>query len=173
MINNEIKLAKRGKPGLIWIKVNGLIDFAMIQKLYEASRAGVKIRLIVRGVCALIPGVKGMSENIEAISVVDKFLEHSRIYIFGNDGAPKHYISSADLMTRNLDHRIEVACPIYDLTLQKELHDIFDLQWKDNTKARLHNGAQSHQYKKKGRGQKSTREQEDIYNYLKARHTSG
>jgi polyphosphate kinase len=173
MINNEIKLAKRGKPGLIWIKVNGLIDFAMIQKLYEASRAGVKIRLIVRGVCALIPGVKGMSENIEAISVVDKFLEHSRIYIFGNDGAPKHYISSADLMTRNLDHRIEVACPIYDLTLQKELHDIFDLQWKDNTKARLHNGAQSHQYKKKGRGQKSTREQEDIYNYLKVRHTSG
>ncbi len=173
MINNEIKLAKRGKPGLIWIKVNGLIDFAMIQKLYEASRAGVKIRLIVRGVCALIPGVKGMSENIEAISVVDKFLEHSRIYIFGNDGAPKHYISSADLMTRNLDHRIEVACPIYDITLQKELHDIFDLQWKDNTKARLHNGAQSHQYKKKGRGQKSTREQEDIYNYLKARHTSG
>lgn len=171
MINAEIRTAKRGKPAYIWMKVNGLIDFNMIQKLYEASRAGVKIRLIVRGVCALIPGIKGLSENIEAISVVDKFLEHSRIYIFGNEGAPKYYISSADLMTRNLDHRIEVACPIYDPTLQKELRDIFDLQWKDNTKARLHNGAKGHQYKKKRSGAKNTREQEEIYNYLKALHT--
>lgn len=171
-INNEIKLAKKGKPAFMWIKVNGLIDFAMIQKLYEASNAGVKIRLIIRGVCALIPGVKGLSENIEAISVVDKYLEHSRIYIFGNGGTPRHYISSADWMTRNLDHRVEVACPIYDPTLQKELSDIFDLQWKDTTKARLHNGAKGHEYRKKKRGQKSGREQEDIYNYLKARHTS-
>lgn len=170
-INNEIKLAKRGKPAFMWIKVNGLVDMAMIQKLYEASNAGVKIRLIVRGVCALIPGIKGMSENIEAISVVDKFLEHSRIYIFGNGGLPRHYISSADLMTRNLDHRIEVACPIYDPALQKELSDIFDIQWRDNTKARLHNGAKGHEYRKKRRGQKTGREQEDIYNYLKAKHT--
>ncbi|CAN5276871.1 polyphosphate kinase 1 [soil metagenome] len=173
LIANEIKFAKKGKPAFIWIKVNGLIDIGMIQKLYDASNAGVKIRLIVRGVCALIPGVKGMSENIEAISVVDRFLEHSRIYMFGNGGAQSHYISSADWMTRNLDHRIEVACPIYDLSLRKELSEVFEIQWKDNTKARLHNGAKSHEYRKKKRGQKNGREQEDIYNYLKARHTDG
>ena len=102
------------KKHTIKLKMNSLTDSKMIDKLYDASRAGVKIKLIIRGICSLIPGVKGMSENIEAISIVDNYLEHSRVYIFGNDGEPEVFISSADFMTRNLDGRVEVTCPIYD-----------------------------------------------------------
>ena len=114
LIDNEIANALVGKKAYIKIKMNSFTSYRMIDKLYEASRAGVKIQLIIRGICCIIPGVKGMSENIEAISVVDKFLEHPRVFIFGNDGKPSIYISSADWMTRNLDYRVEVGCPIYD-----------------------------------------------------------
>jgi polyphosphate kinase len=120
----------------------------MVDKLYEASRAGVKIQLIIRGVCCLIPGVEGMSENIEAISIVDKFLEHPRVFIFGNDGNPKIYISSADWMTRNLDNRVEVGCPIYDEDIKQELIDTFEISWADNVKARIFDGEQNNIYKK-------------------------
>ncbi|MBD3325382.1 polyphosphate kinase 1, partial [candidate division KSB3 bacterium] len=134
LIDTEITHAQEGKDAYIDIKLNSLVDRDMIALLYQASQAGVRIRLIVRGICSLVPGVPGLSENIEAISIVDKFLEHSRILIFCNNGKEKYYIGSADWMTRNLDHRVEAACPIYAKNLQKELRTYFDLQWKDNVK---------------------------------------
>jgi polyphosphate kinase len=136
MIDNEIANHKKGKPAGLKFKINSLSDYGMIDKLYEASRAGLPIQLIIRGINCLVLGVKGMSENIEAISVVDKFLEHPRMYIFENDGNPNIFISSADLMTRNLDLRVEISCPIYDLELKRQLLDTFDICWKENVKAR-------------------------------------
>jgi polyphosphate kinase len=147
LIDNEIANAIVGKDAFIKIKMNSFTSYKMVDKLYEASRAGVKIQLIIRGVCCIIPGVEGMSENIEAISVVDKFLEHPRLFIFGNDGNPKVYISSADWMTRNLDYRVEVGCPIYDEDIKQELLDTFDISWNDNTKARVFSAKQDNAYK--------------------------
>lgn len=172
-INKEIKLAQEGKEAYVMLKVNGLIDYGMIKKLYQASQAGVKIKLIVRGVSSIIPGVPELSENIEAISIVDKYLEHSRIYIFGNGGNAKYYISSADWMTRNLDHRIEVTCPVYDPALQQELLDIFNLQLKDNVKARINDGPTGNNYRKPADGEASHRAQVEIYNYLKQKGEAG
>ncbi|MDT0687807.1 polyphosphate kinase 1 [Autumnicola psychrophila] len=137
LIQKEIDAAKKGIHAEIKLKLNSLSDYKMIDKLYQASSAGVKIKLIVRGICCLIPGVKGMSENIEAISIVDKFLEHPRLYIFENSGNPKVYISSADWMTRNLDQRVEISCPIYDKDIKKEILETFEISWKDNVKARI------------------------------------
>lgn len=136
LIDTEIANAKKGLPAGIKIKVNSLSDYAMIDKLYEASDAGVKIKLIVRGICSLIPGVHGMSENIEAISIVDRYLEHPRLYIFENGGDPRYFISSADLMMRNLDNRVEVTFPVYQEDIQQELLDTFMICWHDNVKAR-------------------------------------
>ena len=121
LIETEIFNTMQGKKSGIKLKLNSLSDNRLIDRLYAASRAGVKIQLIVRGICCLIPGVKSMSENIEVISVVDKFLEHPRLYIFENDGAPKIYISSADFMRRNLDTRVEISCPIYDQQIKEEI----------------------------------------------------
>lgn len=146
LIDNEIANAIVGKEAYIKIKMNSFTSYKMVDKLYEASRAGVKIQLIIRGVCCLIPGVKGMSENIEAISIVDKFLEHPRMFIFGNEGDPKIYISSADWMTRNLDYRVEVGCPIYDEDIKQELLDTFEISWSDNVKARVFNERQDNSY---------------------------
>ena len=137
LINEEIKNAKSGKEGFIFCKVNNLVDEGIVDKLYEASSAGVKIKLIVRSMCSLIPGIPGKSENIEITSIVDRFLEHSRIFIFGNDGDPKYYISSADWMTRNLDFRVEVAAPIYDKDIQRELRNIMEYTLRDNQKSRV------------------------------------
>ncbi|MFS4448057.1 polyphosphate kinase 1 [Maribacter sp. 2307UL18-2] len=148
LIDNEIANAIVGKEAYIKIKMNSFTSYKMVDKLYEASRAGVKIQLIIRGICCLIPGVKGMSENIEAISIVDKFLEHPRMFIFGNEGDPKIYISSADWMTRNLDYRVEVGCPIYDEDIKQELLDTFEISWNDNTKARIFNEQQDNSYLK-------------------------
>jgi len=135
----------------------------MIDKLYQASRAGVKIKLIVRGINCLIPGVPGMSENIEAISVVDKFLEHPRVYIFENAGNPRVYISSADLMSRNLDNRVEIACPIYDKDIKQEVIDGFEISWSDNVKARIFSEKQNNAYRKKTKPR--VRSQEALYDY--------
>ncbi|SIR01130.1 polyphosphate kinase 1 [Maribacter ulvicola] len=148
LIDNEIANAKLGKLAFIKIKMNSFTSYKMIDKLYEASRAGVKIQLIIRGICCLIPGVKGMSENIEAISVIDKFLEHTRLFAFANGGDTKIFISSADWMTRNLDYRVEVGCPIYDKDIKKELMDTFDICWRDNMKVRVFNAAQDNAYRK-------------------------
>ncbi len=139
LIEQEIEHAREGKKARIRLKLNNITNYKIISKLYDASRAGVQIDMIVRGVCCLIPGVKGMSENIRLISVVDKFLEHSRVYIFENNGDPQMYISSADWMTRNIYNRVEVACPILDKDIQQELLDTFMISWNDNVKARLVN----------------------------------
>ncbi len=136
LIDAEIDFAKRGKKAGIYLKMNSLADEELILKLYEASKAGVKIKIIVRGICALKAGIPGLSENIEIISIIDKFLEHSRVYIFENDENPLYYISSADWMSRNLDVRIEVSCPVFDKKIQKELRDMLDIQWSDTVKAR-------------------------------------
>ena len=147
LIDQEITNALAGKEAYIKIKMNSFTSYRMVDKLYEASRAGVRIQLIVRGVCCLIPGVEDMSENIEAISIVDKFLEHPRLFIFGNDGDPKVYISSADWMTRNLDNRVEVGCPIYDEDIKRELIDTFEISWRDNVKARIFDEEQNNRYR--------------------------
>ena len=123
-------------------------NYAIIDRLYAASQAGVKIDLIIRGVCCLIPGVKGMSENIELISVVDKFLEHPRVMIFGEEGEEKVFISSSDWMTRNLDNRVEVTCPIYDEDIKKEIIETYTICWNDNVKARQITAAQDNAYRK-------------------------
>ncbi len=147
LIDNEIANAIVGKEAYIRIKMNSFTSYKMVDKLYEASRAGVKVQLIIRGICCLIPGVEGMSENIEAISVVDKFLEHPRLFIFSNDGNPKVYISSADWMTRNLDYRVEVGCPIYDEDVKQEMLETFDISWNDNIKARVFSGKHDNAYR--------------------------
>ena len=139
LIDNEILLHNQGKNSGIKLKLNNITDYKTIEKLYHASQQGVKIQMIVRGVCCLIPGIKGLSENIEVISIVDRFLEHPRVMIFENDNKPKVYISSADLMTRNIFERVEVGCPIYDLDIKKQILDTFSIAWTDNVKARLVN----------------------------------
>ena len=168
LIDNEIKNAKNGLPAYMFLKMNSLVDLSMIEKLYEASRAGVSIRLIVRGICSLKPGVEDMSENIEVISIVDKYLEHSRIFLFANGGDEKIFISSGDWMTRNLDYRIELACPIYDPEIQEELREFLHLQWQDNTKARIIDKDLTNAYKKGDSNDKKHRAQEDIYSWLES-----
>jgi polyphosphate kinase len=147
LIDEQIILAKAGMGGYIRLKMNSITSYLVIDKLYEASRAGVKIDMIVRGICCLIPGVKGMSEHIQVISIVDKFLEHPRVYIFGNDKDAKVYISSADWMTRNIDNRVEVSCPIYDVDIKQEIIDTFNISWSDNVKARLINTPNENEYR--------------------------
>ncbi|KIX22972.1 polyphosphate kinase [Flavobacterium sp. 316] len=166
LIDREIVSAQLGKKAFIKLKMNSLSDFKMIDKLYEASNAGVKIKLIIRGICCLIPGVKGMSENIEAISIVDNYLEHSRLYIFGNQGNPEVYISSADFMTRNIDARVEVTCPIYDKNIKEELIETFEIGWRANVKARLHSEDLKNKYRKRG-DEKPYRAQLEMYNYYR------
>ena len=164
LIDREIANANAGKVAFIKLKMNSLSDYAIIDKLYDASNAGVIIQLQIRGICSLIPGKIGMSENIEAISIVDNFLEHSRVYIFGNEGRPEVFISSADFMRRNLDGRVEVTCPIYDDKIRQELIDTFDIGWKGNVKARFH--SENFENKYRSRGVNPTfRAQSETYNY--------
>jgi polyphosphate kinase len=163
LIDAEIENARKGKDACIKIKMNSLTSYDMVDLLYEASNAGVRIQLIIRGICCLIPGIPGMSENIEAISIVDKFLEHPRIFIFGNDGDPKVFISSADWMTRNLDYRVEVGCPIYDEAIKKELIETFEISWRDNVKARVFDTEQTNGYRENGAP--AFRSQFEMYEY--------
>ena len=163
LIQTEIDNAREGKPAGIRLKLNSLSDYGLIDKLYEASRAGVKMRLIVRGICCLVPGVKGMSENIQVISIVDKYLEHPRVFIFENAGTPRVYISSADWMTRNLDYRVEITCPIYDSDIQKELMETFEICWGDNVKARAITCKQDNAYRKNNKP--PLRSQFALYDY--------
>jgi polyphosphate kinase len=167
-IKNEIKNAEEGKEAYIRLKLNNLVDAEIIDWLYRASQAGVKIQLNVRGMFSLVPGVPGMSENIEAIRIVDKYLEHTRIFVFANGGDEKIYISSADIMSRNLDRRVEVTCPIYDKDIQEELRTFLDYQWKDNVKARSHSDGTIHNFLE--HSSKKNRAQVNIYNYLKKIH---
>ncbi|MDY6927580.1 MAG: polyphosphate kinase 1 [Pseudomonadota bacterium] len=166
LIRQEIQFLKEGHEAQITFKINNLVDKELIDDLYRASQAGIKIRGIVRGMCGLRPGIKGLSENIELISIVDRFLEHPRVMIFGGGGNRKVYISSADWMTRNMDNRIEVGAPIYDETLQQRIVDIMEIQFRDTLKARQIDKDQLNQYVKRG-NRKKLRSQEEIYTYLK------
>jgi polyphosphate kinase len=164
LIDREIKNASEGLPAYINLKMNSLSDYKMIDKLYEASNAGVKIKLIIRGICCLVPGLKNYSENIEAISIVDNYLEHSRVFIFGNNNNPEIFISSADFMTRNIDARVEVTCPIYDEEIKQDLIDTFGIGWKANVKARIHSDKFENLYRKRGED-KVFRAQQEMYKH--------
>lgn len=167
LIINETENAENGKPGWIIIKLNSIVDKRLIDKLYQAAECGVKVKLIIRGICTLNPELKILHNNIEAISIVDKYLEHSRVLIFCNNNNPLYFISSADWMERNLDHRIEVSVPILDKKLQKELLDIINIQLNDNVKARTINATQNNMYRLLPSSQK-VRAQDDIYKYLQS-----
>ncbi len=169
MVNREIKNARSGKESWMILKMNSLIDTEMIMKLYEAGQAGVKIRLIVRGIFGMKTGIAGLSDNIEAISIVDKYLEHSRIFLFANGGDERCFISSADWMPRNLNRRIEVAAPIYDPEIMQELKTMLQIQLKDNSKARILDPDLKNAYQKIFPGVKF-RGQEDYYNYIRGKH---
>jgi polyphosphate kinase len=166
LIDNEIKNAKAGKEAYMILKMNSLADEQMIAKLYQASNAGVKIKMIIRGMCCLISGMKGFSENIEVISIIDKYLEHSRVHIYCNGGDELFYLTSADFMTRNIDTRVEVGFPIFDEGLKKEIRDIINLQLADNTKSREINAHNTNKYHRDDSGVQQ-RAQVDIYDYLK------
>jgi polyphosphate kinase len=170
LMDAEIAHARAGKKAYMILKMNSLADEGLITKLYAASKAGVKIQILVRGMCCLIPGIKDISENITAISIVDKYLEHARVQIYGNGGNELVYLSSADFMTRNIDNRVEVGFPIYNEELRKEIKDIINLQLQDNTKAREINAANTNKYHKT-KAAVLSRAQLDIYNYLKNKNT--
>lgn len=166
LIDGEIANAKAGKKAALTIKVNNLVDKGIVNKLYGASNAGVKINMIIRGMCSLVPGIEGVSENIRIISIVDRFLEHPRVVITHNDGDPQVYISSADWMTRNIDHRIEVAAPVSDPRLKQRIIDITNIHFTDTVKARLIDKEMSNSYVPRG-NRKKVRSQVAIYDYLK------
>ena len=163
LIKNEIKNAQRGKDAFIKIKLNNITNYEMVEELYKAAEEGVKIYLIVRGICCLIPNQKNTHNNIELISIVDKFLEHTRMFIFCNNGKNKTYISSADWMTRNLDNRVEVTIPIEDEKISNQLNDIFSIYWNDNQKSRYVNSENNNEYRKNELG--IIRSQSQVYNY--------
>ena len=166
LIDNEINNAKKGIKSEIILKLNSFTSYKFVDKLYDASKSGVKIKLLVRGICCLIPQKLNLSENIEVKSVVDRYLEHSRVYVFENSGDKKVYISSADLMTRNIEKRVEVACPIYQVDLKKQILDSLDISLSDNVKTRLINHeTQNIIYKDSKR---KIRSQWKMYEYFKS-----
>lgn len=167
LVRQEIQNANEGLKAEITLKINNLDDKLLIDDLYKASQAGVIIKAIIRGMCSLVPGVKGLSENISVISVVDRFLEHPRVMVFENAGDTKMFISSADWMTRNMDFRIEVGCPIYDEDLKRRIMDILHIQFNDTLKARVIDKQQTNHYVTRG-NRKNLRSQTEIYRYLKA-----
>ncbi len=148
LIENEIAAAKRRKKASMILKINSLEDKEIIAKLYEASQAGVKIKLIVRGICCLVPGLKGLSDNIEIISIVDRFLEHARVFVFHNGGDERTFLSSADWMERNLSFRIETTFPVFDPDLKREIKDLLELQMNDNVKARIIDRYDQNEYRR-------------------------
>lgn len=167
LINKEIHFANNKKKASIILKMNSLVDKEMIEKLYEASNAGVQITLIIRGACSLVTELEGWSDNIKAYSIVDKYLEHTRVFIFHNNGHEKMFLSSADWMSRNLDSRSEVAVPIHNLEIRKQIKDIINIQLSGNTKVRIIDRKQENAYKKIKAHEKIIRVQDEVYNYLK------
>ena len=166
LIDREIQHAEEGYRASMILKCNNLVDRELTEKLYAASAAGVEIKLIVRGMCSLLPGVPGISDNIEAISIVDRYLEHPRVYVFHNRGEPEYVIGSGDLMTRNIDYRVEVLCPIEDEDAQIMLQNILDQQLNDNVKARTLDAAQTNQMPTAKNRAAAIRSQETIHRYL-------
>jgi polyphosphate kinase len=170
-IDKEIEQALIGERAEILLKLNSLEDHALIRKLYDASNAGVQVRLIIRGICCLVPGVEGMSANIQAISIVDRFLEHTRVYQFHHAGDPIVMLSSADWMGRNLDRRIEVAFPVDDERLKTTVMDLMEIQWKDHVKARLIDAEQTNPYRPLEPKAPNSRTQYVTHQYLKREST--
>jgi len=166
LIDQEIQEAKAGRPAQIILKMNSIQDRPITEKLYEASQAGVKIKMIVRGICSLVPGIKGLSENIEAISIVDRFLEHARVYIFHNKGDELMYLSSADWMVRNLNYRVETTFPIFDPDIKQEIRDYINIQLSDNVKARILDQELTNTYRKT-ESDLAIRSQIETYYYIK------
>lgn len=168
LIKNEIRNAESGVDAEIFIKVNNLVDREMIKYIRRAAESGVKVRLLVRGMFSLV--LDSSTANIEARGLIDRYLEHSRVYFFANGGNELCYISSADLMSRNLDNRIEVSVPVYDNAIRNELRDILEISWKDNVKSRILDESLSNKYYRGG--EVKTRSQDEIYGYLKEKHGS-
>lgn len=166
LIDYEIKQAKQGKPARMILKMNSIQDKPIIEKLYEASQAGVEIKMIVRGICSLVPGVEGVSENIQAFSIVDRFLEHARVFLFHHGGEERIFLGSADWMVRNLSYRVEVTFPIYDPDIQREIKDYLNIQLSDNVKARLLDRDLTNSYRKSG-SDLAIRSQMETYYYYK------
>ncbi|HTN45921.1 MAG TPA: polyphosphate kinase 1 [Flavipsychrobacter sp.] len=167
LIDKEIRTAKKGKSASMIIKLNSIVDKELIEKIYEAARAGVDTKLIIRGICCANTELKGVKKNLEAISIIDEYLEHARVFIFDNGKKPEVFISSADWMVRNLDHRIEAACPIYDKNIKQELIDILNIQLAENVKGRILDEAQDNEYVQRGKDEAIVRSQLATYQYLK------
>jgi polyphosphate kinase len=166
-LDKEIANAQAGEKAGITLKINNLVDKGLIDRLYAASSFGVKIRLLIRGMCSLVPNLPGVSENIQVTSIVDRYLEHDRVYVFENSGDPKVFLSSADWMTRNIDYRIEVAVALLDPRLKQRILDLLAIQFSDTVKARYIDKDLSNRYVPRGNRRK-VRAQAAIYDYLKA-----
>lgn len=166
-IDKEIKCAERKKAASVIVKLNSLVDEQLIAKIYEACRAGVSVHLIIRGVCCALTEHKSFQKNPQAISIIDQFLEHARIFVFQNGAQPSVYISSADWMVRNLDHRVEAACPVYDPEIRQELLEILKIQLAENVKGRILDNEQRNKYVVAEAGEAPLRSQIAIYEYLK------
>ncbi|MDB5196027.1 MAG: polyphosphate kinase [Flaviaesturariibacter sp.] len=171
MIDAEIKAARKGKPASIIAKMNSLSDEGMIDALTAAAKEGVEVKLIIRGIFCMYSQNEKFQRPVEAISIVDEYLEHARVWIFHNGGKDKVYISSADWMTRNLEHRVEASCPVLDDRIKKELKDIINIQLQDNVKARLLDNELTNEYKRSNE-QSSVRSQVETYNYLQQQITT-
>jgi polyphosphate kinase len=169
LISREIRAAKKKKPCGIIVKMNSLTDAELINLLYTASRVGVPVQLVIRGICGAYTEQKTFKEPMKAISIIDEYLEHARVFIFHNGGEQRVYISSADWMVRNLDHRVEAACPIYDPLIKQELVDILNIQLAENVKARILDNEQSNSYVERHEHEPEVRSQEATYEYLQAK----
>jgi polyphosphate kinase len=165
-INKAIRTAKKGKPASMILKMNSLVDVEFINKIYEAARAGVEVKMVIRGICCAYTEQKAFNDNLSAISIIDEYLEHARVFWFEDNGKRSIYISSADWMVRNLDHRIEAACPIFDKEIQQELVDIMNIQLAENVKGRILDNEQSNEYIKRPASVPQVRSQLAIYKYL-------
>ncbi len=173
LIDREIRNARKGRRAYIHAKCNSLTDEKIIERLYRASEAGVEVRLIVRGACCLRPGETGIGEQIQAISIVDKYLEHARMFLFCNDGNEVAYIGSADWMARNLDRRVEVCTPILDKQIHRQLRDVFDIQWQDTVKARDLSDQEHNPYRHRAEADAPViRSQTATYDYYAMRNTT-
>jgi len=167
LINKEIKAAKAKKPASIILKLNSLVDTVLITKLYEAAQAGVEVKMVIRGICCAYTDQKSFKNHMTAISIIDEYLEHARVFVFHNAGKPKVFISSADWMVRNLDHRVETACPVNDAEIQKELIDILNIQLAESVKGRILDNEQSNAYVHHPGSKTKVRSQVAIYQYLR------
>ena len=167
LFNRQIALARKKKPASVVIKINSLVDNTLIEKMYTAAAVGVDIRCVVRGICCAYTKNKSFKGHLNAISIIDEYLEHARVFIFNEGNKRKVYISSADWMVRNLDHRVEVACPVYDVDIQQELVDIMDIQLSENVKGRVLDNDQTNAYVVRKENEQEMRSQVAIYQYLR------